>query len=234
MSENHATLRTLEPEEEQFKNLIADLHALPNATPAEDFDYKLKQRIAASSRSEKHSLWKRFFFLERLFPLNLPGFVYGIVAAFAVLFISYFIFWSSDVRQHIDSIPRSEEQLLQEQPIPARKSSSDEQRTMPPTGSSSGNDVSFKREKSTPHSPPTERILPQNRRILSPAVMEKKSERAMKTSEEKEFLPSIRGIDIDQDMRIDSAKIKDSLRDTLQKRKSDAGEPGIRNDQRAR
>jgi len=234
MSENHATLRTLEPEEEQFKNLIADLHALPNAKPAEDFDYKLKQRIAASSSSEKHSWWKQFFSPERLFPLNLPGYVYGIVATFGILLISYYVFRSSDVRRHIDSIPRSEEQLLQEQAVPAKKSSSDEQRTMPPTGSSSSNDVSFKREKPSPPSPPTERILPQNRRVLSPAEMEKKSERAMKTSEEKEFLPSLRGIVIDQDMRIDSAKIKDSLRDTLQKSKSDAGEPGIRNDQRAR
>ncbi len=109
--------------DEAFVPLLRDLRAMPKIDAPLDFEYQLKQRLAAAS-VPRLSWWQRLPVINLGF-LRVPALAYGPVAGMAVLAFTLYVYETRDLPKQIESVPipveRVEEGL--QSPEPSRPKS---------------------------------------------------------------------------------------------------------------
>jgi hypothetical protein len=111
---NNHNEQSPEPDDETFRPLRGTLRGLPKVAAPADFEFRLRQAIAAENVAPAPPWWKRFFLPAREGGFRMPVYAYGAVAAVLVVVFSYYVYQRTDMEQQVREQGRPEEQRVEE------------------------------------------------------------------------------------------------------------------------
>lgn len=181
-----------------YEPILRDLRAMPKVDAPPDFEFQLRQRIAAAS-VPRTKWWQRLPALNLGF-LRVPAFAYGPLAGAAVIVSAVYVLETRDVLPPPPPAPTQEVQEELQSPEPPRPQSDPLAPASEIERKQREQEAARRRAERSQQAP----VRPQ----AAPAP----ERRVEQKSDEQLDIPVLRGV-VDEDATIDTTK-KDSLRTT--------------------